>query len=70
MASSRVGSSTKTDWNRLSKAASGSICFLYSFKVVAPIALSSPRARAGLKCWPRQVACGGAGADHGNGAHL
>ena len=35
-------------WKRLSNAASRSICWRYSSKVVAPIHWSSPRAKAGL----------------------
>ncbi len=46
--SSTDGSSTKTGWNRRSSAASFSMYFWYSESVVAPIARSSPRARAGL----------------------
>ena len=36
MVSSTEGSPTKTGWKRRSSAASFSMCFLYSFKVVAP----------------------------------
>ena len=48
MVSSTVGSSTMTGWNLLSRAASFSICFLYSLMVVAPTHLSSPLANAGF----------------------
>ena len=47
--SSTSGSSTETGWNRRSRAASFSICCLYSFPVVAPIICRSPRARTGFK---------------------
>ena len=46
--SSTVGSAQYTCWKRRSKAASFSMYFRYSSKVVAPIARSSPRARAGF----------------------
>ena len=49
MASSREGSSTITFWKRRSKALSFSKYFWYSFSVVAPMARSSPRARAGFR---------------------
>ena len=49
MLSSSVGSSIVIGWKRLSRAASFSICFLYSSKVVAPIICSSPLAKAGFK---------------------
>ena len=48
-ASSGVGSPTVTGWNRRSRAASFSICFLYSLMVVAPITWKSPRASAGFR---------------------
>ena len=56
MVSSTVGSSTKTCWKRLSKAGSFSIYCLYSFKVVAPIQWSSPRASIGFKRLPASIA--------------
>ena len=46
--SSTVGWSTRTFWKRLSNAASFSIYFLYSSKVVAPMACSSPLASMGF----------------------
>ena len=49
MASSREGSSTITFWKRRSSALSFSKYFWYSFNVVAPMARSSPRARAGFR---------------------
>ncbi len=48
MASATEGSSTVTTWKRRSSALSFSMYFWYSFKVVAPMACSSPRARAGF----------------------
>lgn len=42
------GSPTRTCWNRLSKAASFSMCCLCSARVVAPMHLSSPRASIGF----------------------
>lgn len=42
------GSPTRTCWNRLSKAASFSMCCLCSARVVAPMHLSSPRASMGF----------------------
>ena len=48
MASSLEGSFTKTGWKRRVSAGSRSIYFWYSLIVVAPIALSSPRANAGF----------------------
>src|SRR5271165_1796077 len=47
-ASSTVGASTLTVWNRRSSAASFSMYFRYSLRVVAPTHCSSPRLRAGL----------------------
>src|SRR5258705_9463375 len=47
-ASSTVGASTLTVWNRRSSAASFSIYFLYSLRVAAPMHCSSPRLSAGL----------------------
>ena len=49
MASDNFGSSTWTDWNLLSSAASFSKCFLNSSSVVAPIVWSSPLANIGLR---------------------
>ncbi len=46
--SSTLGSFTITFWNLLSRAGSFSIYFLYSSRVVAPIAWSSPRASIGF----------------------
>ena len=43
-----LGSSIGTGWKRRSKAASFSIYFLYSFKVVAPTQCNSPLASAGF----------------------
>src|ERR1035438_2996943 len=48
MVSSTVGSPTNTDRKRRARAASFSMCFLYSWSVVAPMQRSSPRASAGL----------------------
>mmetsp|Transcript_28713 Transcript_28713/g.55889 ORF Transcript_28713/g.55889 Transcript_28713/m.55889 type:complete len:208 (-) Transcript_28713:277-900(-) len=48
IASLSVGSATKTDWKRRARAPSFSMCWRYSFRVVAPMKCSSPRARAGL----------------------
>ena len=45
---SRLGSSTRTVWNRRSSAASFSMWRRYSSRVVAPMQWSSPRASAGL----------------------
>ena len=45
---STVGSPTYTGWKRRSRAASFSMCFWYSFRVVAPTQRSSPRASMGL----------------------
>ena len=47
-ATSSVGSSTLTTWNRRASAGSFSKYFLYSAQVVAAIVRSSPRASAGL----------------------
>src|SRR5688500_15136910 len=49
MVSATVGWSTITGWKRRSRAASFSMCLRYSSSVVAPIARSSPRARAALR---------------------
>ena len=48
-ATSSVGSSTLTTWNRRARAASFSKYFLYSAQVVAAIVRSSPRASAGFR---------------------
>ena len=56
MASSTVGSSTRTGWNRRSSAASFSMCLRYSSRVVAPIMCSSPRASIGLSMLPASIA--------------
>ena len=56
MASSTVGSLTITGWNRRSKAASFSIYWRYSFRVVAPMQCSSPRASMGLSRLPASMA--------------
>jgi len=45
-----------TGWNLLSRAASLSICFLYSSSVVAPIHWSSPRANAGFSIFAASIA--------------
>ena len=49
MASSTLGSSTMTVWNRRSSALSFSKYFWYSSSVVAPMVRISPRERAGLR---------------------
>ena len=49
MVSSTFGSGQYTCWKRRSRALSFSIYLRYSSKVVAPIARSSPRAKAGFK---------------------
>ena len=54
--SSIFGSPAIIDWNLLAKAASFSICFLYSSKVVAPIQWSSPLARAGFNMFEASIA--------------
>ena len=56
MVSSTVGSSTCTGWNRRSRAASFSIYWRYSSKVVAPIQCSSPRANIGFSRFPASMA--------------
>ena len=56
MASSTVGSSTKTGWKRRSRAASFSMWRRYSSTVVAPIMCSSPRASIGLSMLPASMA--------------
>ena len=54
--SATVGSSTCTDWNLRSSAASFSIDLWYSFNVVAPTHWSSPRASAGLRMFAASIA--------------
>ncbi len=56
MASCVSGSSTITFWNLRSNALSFSKYFWYSFKVVAPIARSSPLANAGLRILAASIA--------------
>ena len=56
MVSSTVGSGTCTGWKRRSRAASFSMCLRYSSSVVAPMHLSSPRARAGLSMFAASIA--------------
>src|SRR6266702_1777779 len=56
MVSSTVGSLTSTGWNLRSRAGSFSMCFLYSLSVVAPMARSSPLARAGLSMLEASIA--------------
>ncbi len=56
MALSVSGSSTITFWKRRSKALSFSKYFWYSSSVVAPMALSSPRASAGFKMLAASIA--------------
>src|ERR1700730_2049988 len=56
MVSSTVGSSTSTGWKRRSSAGSFSIYFLYSLRVVAPMARSSPRASAGFNMFDASMA--------------
>ncbi|MPN10838.1 hypothetical protein SDC9_158135 [bioreactor metagenome] len=53
--SSTVGSATITGWNRRSSAASFSIYWRYSLRVVAPIQCSSPRASMGLSRFPASI---------------
>ena len=55
MVSSTLGSATSTGWNLLSKAASFSIYWRYSLRVVAPIQCSSPRASIGLSRLPASI---------------
>ena len=55
MVSSTVGSSTITGWKRRSSAASFSIYFLYSSRVVAPMQCSSPRASMGFSRLPASM---------------
>ena len=54
--SSTLGSSINTFWNRRSSAASFSMYFRYSSKVVAPMQCSSPRANAGFNIFPASIA--------------
>ena len=56
MVSSTVGSSTITGWKRRSRAASFSIYWRYSSRVVAPIQCSSPRASIGFNIFPASIA--------------
>ena len=56
MVSSTVGSPTKTGWKRRSRAASFSMCFRYSLRVVAPMQRSSPRASVGLSMLEASIA--------------
>ncbi len=54
--SSTEGSSTSIGWKRRVSAASFSMYLRYSFKVVAPIQWSSPRARAGFSMFDASTA--------------
>ncbi len=54
--SAGVGSSTKTIWNRLSRALSASKYFWYSSRVVDPIVLNSPLASAGFRMFEASIA--------------
>ncbi|SSP38479.1 Uncharacterised protein [Acinetobacter baumannii] len=56
MVSSTLGSSTSTFWKRRSKAASFSMYWRYSSKVVAPTQRNSPRANAGFNILPASIA--------------
>ena len=56
MDSAGVGSSTMTIWNLLSRALSVSKYFWYSSRVVDPIVLSSPLARAGFRMFEASIA--------------
>ena len=56
MVSSTLGSPTNTFWKRRSSAASFSMYWRYSSKVVAPMQCSSPRARAGFSILPASIA--------------
>ena len=56
MVSSTAGSGTNTGWKRRSRAASFSIYCRYSFKVVAPMQCSSPRASMGFSRLPASMA--------------
>ena len=55
MVSSRPGSSTRTGWNRRSRALSFSIYFRYSSSVVAPMQCSSPLASIGFNMLPASI---------------
>ena len=55
VASLTLGSATVTGWKRRWSAASFSKYFRYSFSVVAPIACSSPRARAGFRMFAASI---------------
>ncbi len=56
MVSCTLGSPTITGWKRRSSAASFSMCFRYSSRVVAPMQCSSPRASAGFSMLPASIA--------------
>ena len=56
MVSSTLGSPTNTFWKRRSSAASFSMYWRYSSRVVAPMQCNSPRARAGLSILPASIA--------------
>ncbi|MCY1237121.1 hypothetical protein D9M72_498060 [compost metagenome] len=56
MVSSSLGSSTSTFWKRRSSAASFSMYWRYSSRVVAPTQCNSPRASAGLSMLPASMA--------------
>ena len=56
MDSAGVGSSTMTIWKRRSRALSSSKYLRYSSIVVEPMALSSPRARAGFRILAASIA--------------
>ncbi len=64
MASSTEGSLTMTGWNRRSRAASFSIYWRYSLRVVAPMQCSSPRASMGLSRLPASMAALGLAGTH------
>src|SRR5216683_697731 len=53
--SSTVGSPTTTGWKRRSRAASFSMYFRYSSRVVAPIVWSSPRASIGFNMFDASI---------------
>ena len=64
--SSTVGSPTRMGWKRRSRAASFSMCWRYSSRVVAPTHCSSPRDEHGLHhVGSVDGSLGGARADHG-----
>mmetsp|Transcript_13533 Transcript_13533/g.29714 ORF Transcript_13533/g.29714 Transcript_13533/m.29714 type:complete len:240 (-) Transcript_13533:1270-1989(-) len=56
MVCSTVGSGTVTGWKRRSNALSFSMCFRYSWMVVAPMMLSSPRDNAGFRMFAASIA--------------